>query len=35
MGVTTKPELDLLIQESYKLLNLISFFTTGKDETRA
>lgn len=27
--------LDRLIQSSYKLLNLVSFFTTGKDETRA
>ena len=27
--------LDKLIQASYKLLGLISFFTTGKDETRA
>jgi len=35
MGITSKPELDQLIQESYKLLNLISFFTTGTDETRA
>jgi len=28
-------ELDLLIKESYKLLNLITFLTTGADETRA
>ena len=35
MGITSKPELDQLIQESYRLLNLISFFTTGTDETRA
>jgi len=27
--------LDELIKESYKLLNLITFFTTGEDETRA
>ena len=27
--------LDKLIQASYKLLGLMSFFTTGKDETRA
>jgi hypothetical protein len=30
-----KSGLDKLVQASYKLLNLISFFTTGKDETRA
>jgi len=35
MGITSKPEVDQLIQESYKLLNLISFLTTGEDETRA
>ena len=35
MGITSKPELDLLIQKAYTILNLISFFTTGKDETRA
>ena len=27
--------LDQLINESYKLLNLITFFTTGEDESRA
>ncbi|HUO55958.1 MAG TPA: redox-regulated ATPase YchF [Candidatus Paceibacterota bacterium] len=27
--------LDALIKKAYELLNLISFFTTGKDETRA
>jgi GTP-binding protein YchF len=27
--------LDTLIQESYRLLDLLTFFTTGKDETRA
>ena len=35
MGIASKPELDLLIQKAYTILNLISFFTTGKDETRA
>ena len=30
-----KTGLDKLIQTSYKLLNLITFFTTGADETRA
>ncbi|MGC9031556.1 MAG: redox-regulated ATPase YchF [Minisyncoccia bacterium] len=34
-GLEEKSELDLLIQKSYKLLDLITFFTTGKDETRA
>lgn len=27
--------IDMLIQESYKLLRLVTFFTTGEDETRA
>ena len=27
--------LDNLIKESYKLLNLMTYFTTGEDETRA
>ncbi|MDO8742473.1 MAG: DUF933 domain-containing protein [bacterium] len=27
--------MDQLINESYKLLNLITFFTTGEDESRA
>lgn len=30
-----KPGLDSLIQESYRLLDLLTFFTTGEDETRA
>ncbi len=30
-----KPKLNDLIQEAYKLLGLINFFTTGSDETRA
>lgn len=28
-------DLDVLIKKSYQLLNLISYFTTGKEETRA
>jgi len=35
LGMENKSEIDLLIRESYKLLDLITFFTTGKDETRA
>ena len=34
MGIT-EPGLDKLIKSSYALLNLISFLTTGEDETRA
>ncbi len=34
-GLPKELKLDFLIKESYKLLNLITFFTTGKDETRA
>ena len=34
-GLTAELKLDSLIKESYKLLNLITFFTTGEDETRA
>lgn len=30
-----KTELDLLIKKSYEILGLITFFTTGEDETRA
>jgi GTP-binding protein YchF len=30
-----EPKLDLLIEKSYKLLDLITFLTTGQDETRA
>lgn len=33
--LATATELPTLIQEAYKILNLISFFTTGIDETRA
>ncbi len=35
LGVTNDSGLDSLIKESYKLLNLITFLTTGPDETRA
>ena len=34
-GLPLKLVIDDLIKESYKLLNLITFFTTGADETRA
>lgn len=34
-GLPSEPKLNDLIKESYKLLNLITFFTTGTDETRA
>jgi ribosome-binding ATPase len=35
LGLSIEGELDILIRRSYKLLNLITFFTTGEDETRA
>jgi ribosome-binding ATPase len=35
LGMENKSEINLLIREAYKLLDLITFFTTGKDETRA
>lgn len=35
MGLPADSQLDLLIQKSYELLNLITFLTTGPDETRA
>ncbi len=31
----TGPDLSVLIKKTYQILNLISFFTTGEDETRA
>lgn len=34
-GLPVDLQLDLLIKESYRLLDLITFFTAGKDETRA
>jgi hypothetical protein len=33
--LSPEPRLNDLIKESYKLLNLITFLTTGPDETRA
>ena len=35
LGLPTDTELDLLIKKSYEILDLITFFTTGPDETRA
>ncbi len=35
LGLSIESELDILIRRSYKLLDLITFFTTGEDETRA
>lgn len=35
LGVPRESGLDALIQKSYELLGLITFFTTGPDETRA
>lgn len=35
LGLRIESELDLLIQKSYELLGLITFLTTGPDETRA
>jgi len=34
-GLDELPQLDCLIKKSYELLNLITFLTTGPDETRA
>ncbi len=34
-GLKQESELDLLIQKSYEILDLITFLTTGADETRA
>ncbi len=34
-GLPKELKIDLLIKEAYKLLNLITFLTTGADETRA
>jgi GTP-binding protein YchF len=34
-GLTPQPKLNELIKESYRLLSLITFLTTGPDETRA
>ncbi|MDP2918362.1 MAG: DUF933 domain-containing protein, partial [bacterium] len=35
LGLPEQSGLDILIQKSYRLLNLITFLTTGEDETRA
>lgn len=35
LQINSDSGVDNLIKESYKLLNLITFFTTGEDETRA
>lgn len=35
LGITQEPELDALIKKAYDILGLITFFTTGPDETRA
>lgn len=35
VGLPKESELDTLIKACYQLLNLITFFTTGPDETRA
>ena len=35
MGLPELSETDILIKKSYELLNLITFLTTGEDETRA
>lgn len=35
LGLPVDLKLDVLIKESYNLLDLITFFTTGPDETRA
>lgn len=34
-GLPSEPELDQVIRKSYEILGLITFFTTGPDETRA
>jgi len=35
LGMSADSETDILIKKSYELLNLITFLTTGEDETRA
>lgn len=35
LGLSKEPQINALIKESYELLNLITFLTTGSDETRA
>ena len=35
LGLIEEPELDILIKKCYEILGLITFLTTGSDETRA
>jgi len=35
LGLPEESELDILIKKAYEILGLITFFTTGEDETRA
>ena len=35
LGLPSDSELDILIKKAYEILNLLTFFTTGPDETRA
>jgi len=35
LGIAEDSELDILIRKAYELLDLITFLTTGEDETRA
>ena len=35
LGLPELSETDVLVKKSYELLNLITFLTTGEDETRA
>jgi GTP-binding protein YchF len=35
LGLPLESETDILVKKSYELLNLITFLTTGEDETRA
>jgi len=35
LGIVGEPELDILIKKAYDILGLITFLTTGPDETRA
>jgi len=35
LGLSYEPEFNQLIKKSYQVLDLITFFTTGKDESRA
>lgn len=35
LGLPAESELDILIKKAYEILGLVTFFTTGQDETRA